>query len=304
MNLHEQQTKDDQITGILGQEGNANSSRGFTCILLQVFQKGFHSTSTVNHSHFAAVFQDRLSGNNSIILRFSHFAKDSQAQKDTPLFHTLLCRTTPIKKRAFDHLLQAIFQDAQVRSLMEDKVEASIDATGLESHYVSRHFLRRQGARTKRYRRWTKLTILCHHDTHLIAGVQVGPGPSNDVVYFVPVVSQAVKHLPIKRLLADAGYDAELHHQWCREQLGIRSTVIPINPRRGEPEATTGRYRRQMYRRFPNRIYRQRWHVECVFSRLKRQLGSALTARFWESRIRECYYRVLTHNLRILRCAA
>ena len=306
MKLHEQQTKYDQISGSLGQEGFSNIPGVLAHLFLQVFQKGFHSGSTVKHSYFAAVFQYRLSRHNPITVRFSYFAKYSKPQKDTPLFYALLCRETFIKKRAFDHLLRAIFQEAQARRLIEDQAEVSIDATGLESHHVSRHFIRRQGRQghTKRYRRWTKLTILCHHDTHLIAGVEVGPGPSNDVVYFVPVVTQAVKHLAIDRLLADAGYDAEWHHQWCREQLGMRSTVIPINPRRGNPQATTGRYRRQMYNRFPNRLYRQRWHVECVFSRLKRLLGSALTARGEKSRSRECYYRVLTHNLMILRWAA
>ena len=33
------------------------------------------------------------------------------------------------------------------------------------------------------------------------------------------------------RVLADAAFDAEDHHRYAREELGVRSTVIPIDPR-------------------------------------------------------------------------
>ena len=55
-----------------------------------------------------------------------------------------------------------------------------------------------------------------------------------------------------------------------------------------------------MTTRFPNRLYGQRWHVESMFSQHKRVLGSALRARTDATRERECYGRVLTHNLMIL----
>lgn len=45
-------------------------------------------------------------------------------------------------------------------------------------------------------------------------------------------VRQACRHVAFDRLLADAGYDAEHNHALCRRELGIRSTVIPINERR------------------------------------------------------------------------
>jgi hypothetical protein len=60
-------------------------------------------------------------------------------------------------------------------------------------------------------------------------------------------------------------------------------------------------YRREMRRRFPRALYRRRWHAESVFSRLKRRLGSALTARSGRSQRREILLRVLTYNLMILR---
>lgn len=193
-----------------------------------------------------------------------------------------------------------MFADAEVQGLIDESPEASIDSTGLESSFVSRHFLIRQGKRTQKYRKWTKLTVVCHNRSHLIAGSLVGVGPSNDSPYLPAAVRQAVQHLSIDRLLADAGYDAETNHKLCREDLGIRSTVIPVNDRNTKTGMTSGRYRNQMKCSFPRREFRQRWQVESVFSRIKRRLGYALRAHKEETRETECQFRVLTYNLMIL----
>jgi len=161
----------------------------------------------------------------------------------------------------------------------------------------------RAGKRTRRYRKWTKLTVVCHNASHMIVSAVVSIGPNNDCPHLPEAIRQAVVHLPIYRLLADAGYDAEFNHQLCREKLAIRSTVIPVNDRRASLEPST-RYRRQMKRRFPKRKYRQRWQVGSVVSRLKRRLGCALRARRNETRATECLVRVLTYNPMILHLLA
>src|SRR5205823_10182715 len=106
------------------------------------------------------------------------------------------------------------------------------------------------------------------------------------------------------RVLADAAFDSEAHHRYCREELGVRATVIPLNRRnRGRKWPKTA-YRRQMVRRFRKkpkgsryrRVYGQRWQAESAFSRHKRLLGAALRSRSDESRERECPLRVLTHK--------
>ena len=112
------------------------------------------------------------------------------------------------------------------------------------------------------------------------------------------------------RVLADAAFDSERHHRFSRADLGIRSSVIPINPR-GHEGAPGGQYRSQMPRHFRprsdgrrhRRVYGQRWQAESAFSRHKRRLGSATAGRSEESRERECYLRVLTHNLMLLAAA-
>jgi hypothetical protein len=158
----------------------------------------------------------------------------------------------------------------------------------------------RQGKRTQRYRKWTKLTIVCHNASHLIASSIVSAGPSNDCPYLAPAVAQATENLPIDRLLADAGYDAEANHRFCRRHLGIRSTVIPVNERGRKKGKLAGRYRNQMKNNFPKRKFGQRWQAESVISRLKRRLGYALRGRTNESRSTECSLRVLAYNLMLL----
>ncbi len=152
----------------------------------------------------------------------------------------------------------------------------------------------------KRYRRYPKLTAVCDNGSHLISGVALATGPGNDAPDFEPAVRQAARHLPLRRVLADAAYDAEAFHELCREELGVRTTAIPINTRGRPGVEPTTRYRRLMHRCFPRKVYGQRWQVESVFSRLKRCLGSALTARSTRRRQQECLLRVLTYDLMIL----
>jgi ribosomal protein L22 len=174
-----------------------------------------------------------------------------------------------------------------------------VDATGLESRHTSQYYVKRCGS--KRFLRysWPKITAVCDTKTHLFAACIVTRGPSNDSPQFAPAVIQASRSLRFDRLLADAAYDGEHNHRLCREGLGIRSTVIGLNPRRGR-RWPKGKYRRQMKRRFPRWVYHHHWQIESAFSRHKRLLGSALRARNDDSRERECFARILTHNIMIL----
>lgn len=176
----------------------------------------------------------------------------------------------------------------------------------MDSRHASRYFVARsKGEHTARS--WPKLTIACDTHSHFIAGATVTKGPTNDSPQFTPVLLLAALGLTWDRVLADAAFDSEAHHQFAREDLGIRSSVIPINAR-GSTKTPSGQYRGQMAKRFRpkpegsrhKRVFGQRWHVESAFSRHKRRLGSAIGGRSDDSRKRECYLRVLTHNLMLL----
>jgi transposase len=174
----------------------------------------------------------------------------------------------------------------------------AIDATGLDSRHVSRHYARRRGKRY-RMRRYTLLAVACHTQSHLLAAAEVRVGPTNESPVFADLIDQAVAHARWDRVLADRAYDAEHNHQVCRDDYGIRSTVIPVN-RRGRRRWPLAKYRRQQRRRFHVLKYRQRWQAESAFSRHKRRLGPALRARSDPAREREARLRVLTHNLMLL----
>ena len=182
-----------------------------------------------------------------------------------------------------------------------------MDGTGLESRHTSRYFFKRAG-RKHSSRLWTKLTVACDTKSHFFAGATVTTGPSNDSPQFRPAMAQASLVVTWDRVLADTAFDAEEHHRYAREDLGVRSTVIPLNPRGNGSKFPSTRYRGQMVRRFRpkpdgsrhKRVYGQRWQVESAFSRHKRRLGSALGARSEASREREGQLRVLTHNLMLL----
>src|SRR3712207_9565155 len=56
-------------------------------------------------------------------------------------------------------------------------------------------------------------------------------GPTQDSPDFAPAMRQAVALVALDAALADAGYDAEHNHRLCREELGLRRSVIALNPR-------------------------------------------------------------------------
>lgn len=147
---------------------------------------------------------------------------------------------------------------------------------------------------------WPKLTAVFDAATHLITGVVVNQGPTQDSPQFTPAMRQAATNLKPTRVLADKGYDAEHNHVLCRQRLGIRSTAIALNPRAAGRKWPKTRYRRMMKKAFPKVKYRQRAQAESGFSRHKRRLGSALTARQPDSQFREMRLRVITHNLMLL----
>ena len=185
-------------------------------------------------------------------------------------------------------------------------MRAAVDSTGYDARPVSRYFTARCG-RPIRQKRWPKLTAVVDTRTHLFLGASVTRAPRQDAPQLLPVVRQAVKHTPIDTLLADAGYDSEANHATCRQELGIRATVIALNWR-GSRKWPVKKYRRQMVRRFrkkprgsrSKRLYGQRAQAESAFSRNKRRLGASVAAVKWRNQKTEILLKVLTHNCMIL----
>jgi transposase len=198
-----------------------------------------------------------------------------------------------------------VVRRARKRGLIGREPVAAVDATGLETRHVSAYFgMRRADGAGHRQRAWPKLTAVVHARSHLILGAAPGVGPSQDSPDFAPVMRQAAGLVAIDTALGDAGYDAEHNHRLCREELGVRQTVIRLNRRNTGRRWPKTPYRRVMRKRFERELYNQRWHAESGFSQHKRRLGSALTARRDAAQRRELVLRVVTHNLMLLAEAA
>jgi hypothetical protein len=146
-------------------------------------------------------------------------------------------------------LLLRATTSATDRGLIGEKPTAAVDGTGLESRHTSRYFFKRAG-RKHSSRLWTKLTVAADTRSHFFAGASVTTGPSNDSPQFTPVMAQASLVVTWDRVLADAAFDSEDHHRYAREELAVRSTVIPLNRRGQGRKWPKTPYRRQMVKRF------------------------------------------------------
>ncbi|WP_284352985.1 transposase, partial [Roseisolibacter agri] len=223
------------------------------------------------------------------------------------------------KRGTFQRAQQAVVQRAAQQGLLAGRgPTAAVDASGFEAHHVSAHYGYRYSPRYRaayaglhggrapkgRHRRATypKLTVVVHTASHLILGAVPSQGPANDAPAFVPALRQAAALFPrpFAAVVADAAYDSEAHHGCCHRELRVRRTAIRLNRRSHGQCWPRTRYRRAMRRCFPWRLYHRRQQVESVFSRDKRRLGSALTARAATTQAQEQLLRVLTHNLLLL----
>ena len=179
---------------------------------------------------------------------------------------------------------QALLDATAARAVRRGKLEVrpelvAVDSSGFESEHVSRYFARRRqkaspDGRSRKvvYRRHPKLGLAVDCASHLVLAAVTSQGPRPDFGLFRPLIDQAVRRIKPRAVLADAGFDSEAGHLYCRETLGIRS---PIPARHGRPSCRepTTRYRRAMARHLKRSRYGQRWQVETVFSMIKRNQG-------------------------------
>lgn len=176
-------------------------------------------------------------------------------------------------------------------------MEVAIDSTGYEAGHTSHYYGRACGIRKRRF---PKLTAVSDTGAHLYISAVANQGPFPDHREFARAVGQGYLNHPFDEILADAGYDAEHHHQFVREVLGANSVIAP-NAGRPTNQLPPGRYRREMVEDFPKQRFGQRWQAESSFSQDKRRFGSYVRGRSYWSRCRNLLLRVLVHNAAIIR---
>jgi hypothetical protein len=178
----------------------------------------------------------------------------------------------------------------------------ALDSTGLWLSHASRWFEWR-AERGRGQRGWLKWALALWIEPQMLVAQRVRPGPAGDFGDLVPLAGAAHAVLPFGRLVADAGYDSEANHRFCREDLGVDS-LIPAKKRRSVRVVATTPYRREMARRLGDpgdeearRAYRQRWKAETVMSVAKRRWGEALSARLDETQAAQALLRGVVYNL-------
>ena len=231
--------------------------------------------------------------------------------------HNTLCRAfhaLNLGRRA-GKLLDVLAQWFSIARQLGDA--AAIDSSLFDTHHRSRHYeqrCRHYASREKRdlrrsrtARRTPKLAIAVDTRSHLILAARTRIGMCADYRDFEPVLFDAWRRTPgkrLKRVLADAGYDSESNHRIARRDMGIRS-LIKTGSGRPTAKPPTGRYRRLMQRRLAGtqkgKPYGQRAQAETVASMLKRNLGDALRARSPRARRHELLLRCVTHGVMLAR---
>ena len=176
---------------------------------------------------------------------------------------------------------------------------AAADSSGWETAHVSRYFGKRCG---RKYRRYPKLSACIDTRSHLCLATVVDRGPKPDDIEFKPLLRAACKRHRFRTLLADCGYDAEHHHRFLNDKLGVIGIIPPTRGR--PPKNPRGHKTRGFYRRFLQEhwtrikpIYGQRWQSESWFSMSKRLLDSFLRSRKRANQDRELHLRSITMNL-------
>jgi hypothetical protein len=179
----------------------------------------------------------------------------------------------------------------------------ALDSTGLFLSYSSRYF-RWRAKRERGQRGWLKWALALWVEPQMLVAQLVRAGPSGDFGDLVPLAESANSLLSFDQLLADAGYDSEANHRFCREVLGVES-LIRAKARRSKTMVAKAPYRKEMCRVLGDpgdpvlrEQYRQRWKAETTMSvATKRKRGESLSARCEELQKAQLLLRGVTYNL-------
>ena len=151
----------------------------------------------------------------------------------------------------------------------DQRCQAALDSTGLWLTHTSRSFEWR-AKRERGQRGWLKWALAMWVGPQMLLAQRVRPGPAGDFPDLVLLATDASAVMAFDEVLADAGYDSEANHRFCRETLGVHS-LIPTKKRRSIKVIATTPYRQEMHRLLSDpgdaaskRAYRQRWKVEMV----------------------------------------
>src|SRR5919109_4830155 len=161
-------THHDEIAAGGGPGGPAPGPGEPARLLLEVLPQGLHPGPAVRLPGPEDLLQDRLPRGRAAPRRLRRAARRPRPGQGPPLLHPLQGRAAAVKKGEVVLLLFQATVRARESGLIDEKPEAAVDATGLESRHTSRYFFKRAGRRHSA-RLWTKLTVTCHTRSHFWA---------------------------------------------------------------------------------------------------------------------------------------
>jgi hypothetical protein len=138
-----------------------------------------------------------------------------------------------------------------------------------------------------------KWLIVVDVERQIILAQSARQAPWNDCATLPALLGQAHQHTPIGCVLADAEFDSERNHTFCRQQLKANS-IIPA--KRFTSRRATG-VRGQMRENFPRNLYGKRSLIESVFSAVKRKLSCRAPGRTIATQSRQALLLGLAFNL-------
>jgi len=224
------------------------------------------------------------------VLHASDKLQDCLGLKSLPHYSTL--------KRFADRSDTAAIVDAMladiIRSIAAEDEAIAIDSTGVEATSASAYFQARSGRKQRRY---VKLSVAVLAGSMMPASVVVSWGPCNDKAVARLLLEKTKAVIQPKTLWADAGYDAEWVHEFCRDDWKVQSWIPPAVHR--ADGKVNGKHRSKMTpRRLKKNGYGKRWIVESFMSGLKRTTGAALASRSEPALFTEALVRVLAYAIR------
>ena len=172
-----------------------------------------------------------------------------------PDYTTLYRFLTQLSKEYVARVLQEIVRRMPGR--WESPVTVAVDATGLAQSVMSSFFVRRMHRHTQQpmhWRHWLKWLTVVDLDRQLILAQSARQGPWNDCANLPSLVAEAHRLTPVECVLAEAEFDSERNHTFCRQQLKADS-IIPA--KRFTSRRATG-VRGQMRENFPRERYAKR----------------------------------------------
>lgn len=170
----------------------------------------------------------------------------------------------------------------------------AVDSTGLFTDHTSKYFESRQksqrGREAHRTRKHTKMGVAIDVKRLLIVNTTASDGPFPDWGRLRPLIKPLTG---LSLVLADKAFDTVKNYDYVS-----RKGAFPLIAQR-EGKTKLGELRRRVYDVFERLrpLYGKRWHVEIVFSALKRRFGDRLCSRKARLVKKEVFLRAWVYNL-------